>query len=321
VPPVQWNSPGQQPPTPPQQPIVGWASTNPAMPPAAEPPAVEAFLNSAAANTANPGTDQQNQPPKNAAAFSHTPGSPFVTDRQTTAPSPADDRPTAVFGVVKGDSGQPEPRRLYEDGGKPRGSKPTWLFLSLAVLLVLALVVGVIWFIGNNNGSNDTAAPSPSASAPNTQPTSLEDKLPTLPGTPNKENSTLALDKAVQLKAISDADASLMRAAGADQLVYHAYSGADGGTTLIAVPSPSKAQATQLVDGLRQNLVTGGFDSAPLGPSATDLVYTASSPAGRVMAFWYTSGSVSVGIGVSGPVNQDPAALRSRPKTAGVASA
>ncbi|WP_158684538.1 hypothetical protein [Amycolatopsis orientalis] len=303
VAPVQWHTPGQQPSQrqQPNQPVAGWASTNPAMP-APEPPAVEAFLNSAAA-----------APSAEKPAFSHTPGTPFSTDRPTTAPSPADDRPTAVFGAIPANGNQPEPRRLWEDDTKPRRSRPTWLFLSLAVLVVLALVVGGIWFLGTKNDSNDTAAPPPAASsAPNTQPASLEDKLPTLPGTPSPENSTMALDKAVQAKAVSDADANLMRAAGADQLVYHSYAGTDGGTTLIAVPTPSKAQAGQLVQGLRQNLVTGGFDSSPLGPAATDLLYTGSSPAGRVLAFWYTSGGVSVGIGVSGPVGQDPAALRSR---------
>ncbi|PKV92860.1 hypothetical protein ATK30_3690 [Amycolatopsis echigonensis] len=301
VAPVQWHPPGQQ--HQPNQPVVGWASTNPAMP-APEPPAVESFLNSAAASS----SAEKTQP-----AFSHTPGTPFSTDRPTTAPSPADDRPTAVFGAIPVNGNQPEPRRLWEDDAKPRRGKPTWLFLSLAVLVVLALVVGGIWFLGTKKDSNDSATPPPAASsAPNTQPASLEDKLPTLPGTPNPENSTMALDKAVQAKAVSDADANLMRAAGADQLVYHAYAGTDGGTTLIAVPTPSKAQAGQLVQGLRQNLVTGGFDSSPLGPAATDLLYTGSSPAGRVMAFWYTSGGVSVGIGVSGPVGQDPAALRSR---------
>ncbi|MGW4396479.1 hypothetical protein ACWEHA_14400 [Amycolatopsis nivea] len=311
VAPVQWHTPGQQQQPSQQQPgqqqqqgqpVVGWASTNPAMP-APEPPAVESFLNSGAAVP----SAEKTQP-----AFSHTPGTPFSTDRPTTAPSPADDRPTAVFGAIPA-NGQPEPRRLWEDDAKPRRGKPTWLFLSLAVLVVLALVVGGIWFLGNKNDSNDTAAQPPAASsAPNTQPASLEDKLPALAGTPSPENSTMALDKAVQAKAVSDADANLMRAAGADQLVYHAYAGTDGGTTLIAVPAPSKAQAGQLVQGLRQNLVTGGFDSSPLGPAATDLLYTGSSPAGRVMAFWYTSGGVSVGIGVSGPVGQDPAALRSR---------
>ncbi|WP_406639962.1 hypothetical protein [Amycolatopsis sp. WGS_07] len=299
VAPVQWNTPGQQ---QQQQPVVGWASTNPAMP-APEPPAVESFLNSGATVP----SAEKTQP-----AFSHTPGTPFSTDRPTTAPSPADDRPTAVFGAVPANGGQPEPRRLWEDDAKPRGSKPTWLFLSLAVLVVLALVVGVIWFIGNKDDTSGTASPPPASSTPNTQPPSLEDKLPTLPGTASPENSTMALDKAVQAKAVSDADANLMRAAGADQLVYHAYAAPEGGTTLIAVPTPSKAQAGQLVQGLRQNLVTGGFDSSPLGPAATDLLYGASSPAGRVLAFWYTSGGVSIGIGVSGPVGQDPAALRSR---------
>jgi len=313
VPPVQWHTTGQsqsQPPARPQPsaPSAGWASTNPAIPPS-EPAAVEAFLSAAATTSISAPDPAKARPP-----FSHTPSGSFVTDRPTTAPSPADDRPTAVFGVVGGDAGdgQPAPRRLYDENDKPRGSKPTWLFLSLAVLVVLALVVGVIWFIGSKN--DDTAAPPPpaSSSAPNTQPASLEDKLPVLPGTPSQQNSTMALDKAVQAKAVSDADANLMRAAGADQLVYHSYGATEGGTTLLAVPTPSKQQAADLVKGLRQNLTTGGFASSPLGPSGADSLYTGSSPAGQVLAYWYTSGPVAVGIGVSGPAGKDPAALKAR---------
>ncbi|WP_051792007.1 hypothetical protein [Amycolatopsis jejuensis] len=229
------------------------------------------------------------------------------SDVPTTAPSPADQNPTATLGAI----GQPEPRRLWDEAPEPARKRPTWVFIAVGVLVVLALVVGGIWYLGSDTGK-DTAAPPPSPAQQQKQPASLEDKLPALPGTPSPDNSTMALDKAVQLKAVSDADANLMKAAGADQLVYHSYGEPAGGTMLLAVPTPSGAQAGQLVQGLRQNLVTGGFDSSPLGPAATDLLYAGSSPAGRVLAFWYTSGPVAVGIGVSGPADQDPAALRSR---------
>ncbi|GAA3535879.1 hypothetical protein GCM10022222_19440 [Amycolatopsis ultiminotia] len=237
------------------------------------------------------------------------PGQPGSADRPTTAPSPADLAQTDTFAAV----GQPEPRRLWEEEPTPRKSRPTWLFLSLGVLVVLALVVGGIWYFGGKSDtSNDADQVSPPPVPTSNQPASLEDKLPALSGKPGQDNSTMALDKAVQVRAVSQADADLMRAAGADELVYHAYAEAANGTLMIAVPAGSPAQAGQLVQGLRQNLVTGGFDSTPLGPAATDLLYSGSSPAGRVVAFWYTSGSVAVGVGVSAPLDADPAALRSR---------
>ena len=64
--------------------------------------------------------------------------------------------------------------------------------------------------------------------------------------------------------------------------------------------------------GLKQNLTAGGFGSTPLGPAPTDLLYSGSSPAGRVLALWYTSGPVAIGIGVSEPLTGDAVVLRSR---------
>ncbi|MEV6897972.1 hypothetical protein [Amycolatopsis sp. NPDC051372] len=241
-----------------------------------------------------------------------------------TAPSPADTRPTGYLPVT-GDTSDlgrqqtPELRRLWEEA-PPRKKKPTWLFLSLGVLVVLALVVGGIWYIGNRpdqSDSADTVSPPPVPSATGSQDpsASLEDKLPALAGTPNPDNSTMSLDKAVELKVLSQADADLMKTATATELVYHAYADTthtDNGTILLAVPTPSPAQAAQLVQGLKQNLTAGGFDSTPLGPAPTDLLYSGSSPAGRVLAFWYTSGPVAIGIGVSQPLTDDAVVLRSR---------
>ncbi|MGW4482740.1 hypothetical protein ACWEOE_02770 [Amycolatopsis sp. NPDC004368] len=238
-----------------------------------------------------------------------------------TAPSPADVNPTGYLPVTgdTGDTAQstPELRRLWEEA-PPRKKRPTWLFLSLGVLVVLALVVGGIWYIGNRPNQTDgadTVSPPPVPTASGGQDASLEDKLPALAGTPNPDNSTMSLDKAVELKVVSQADADLMKAAAAQELVYHAYADtthADNGTILLAVPTPSPAQAAQLVKGLRQNLTAGGFAGTPLGPAPTDLLYAGSSPAGRVLAFWYTSGPVAIGIGVSEPLTDDAVVLRSR---------
>ncbi|WP_091628721.1 hypothetical protein [Amycolatopsis saalfeldensis] len=246
----------------------------------------------------------------------------FHTNRRTTAPSPADLNPTDLLDLSGGNFDKqdkpptPELRQLWEEG-PPRRKRPTWLFLSLGVLLALALIVGLTWYIGSQPDQRGTAdsvsappVPSPSGSADPSA--TLEDKLPTLTGKPSQDNSTMSLDKAVELKAISQADADLMKTAGANELVYRSYADSDNGTMLLAVPTGSSAQAEVLVKGLQGNLVGGGFESAALGPAPTDLLYSASSPAGRVLAFWYTSGPVAIGIGASQPLAGDAAALRSR---------
>ncbi|WP_328605615.1 hypothetical protein OG943_37305 [Amycolatopsis sp. NBC_00345] len=246
----------------------------------------------------------------------------FHTSRRTTAPSPADVNPTDYLNI-SGDhldkQPTPELRQLWEEA-PPRRKKPTWLFLSLGVLLALALIVGLTWYIGSKpdqRGSADSvsAPPVPSPSGSADPSATLEDKLPALPGKPSQDNSTMSLDKAVELKAVSQADADLMKTASATEVVYRSYADAeqaDNGTVLLAVPTGSSAQAEQLVKGLQGNLVAGGFDSASLGPAATDLLYSGSSPAGRVLAFWYTSGPVAIGIGASQPLAGDAVALRSR---------
>jgi hypothetical protein len=249
----------------------------------------------------------------------------FHTNRRTTAPSPADLNPTDLLDISGANFDQrdkpptPELRQLWEEG-PPRRKRPTWLFLSLGVLLALALIVGLTWYIGSKPDQRGTAGsvsappvPSPSGSADPSA--TLEDKLPVLTGKPSQDNSTMSLDKAVELKAISQADADLMKTAGANELVNRSYADADqadNGTVLLAVPTGSSAQAEVLVKGLQGNLVGGGFESAALGPAPTDLLYSGSSPAGRVLAFWYTSGPVAIGIGASQPLAGDAAALRSR---------
>ncbi|HWD05057.1 MAG TPA: hypothetical protein VG674_21685 [Amycolatopsis sp.] len=286
-----------------------WTSANPAAQ-HLEPPTPE-----------QPGADAKSErpPPGRVARWDPSTGDMSFG----TAPSPADVNPTG-FLPVTGDTNEPprqtpELRRLWEEG-PPRKKRPTWLFLSVGVLVVLALVVGVIFYLGNRTAPNDradsvSAPPVPSATGGTDPAASLEDKLPKLDGRPSPDDSTMSLDKAVQLKLVSQADADVMKSSGANELVYRAYADAtqkNSGTTLIAVPAPSADQAGRLVSGLRKNLTTGGFTTSPLGPAPTDLIYSASSPAGRVLAYWYTSGPVAIGIGVSEPLTEDAAALKSR---------
>ncbi|WP_326567530.1 hypothetical protein VSH64_37725 [Amycolatopsis rhabdoformis] len=304
-----------------------WASANPAHHPSPDQTQpvwhpVQQQVTEPAEHAAPPAEEKKPQRPPRSSLTRKPRWDPKKGEKSfATAPSPADVNPTGYLPVT-GDTGDPaqatpELRRLWEEA-PPRKKKPTWLFLSLGVLIVLALVVGGIWYIGNRPNQSDdadTVSPPPVPTASGDPSTSLEDKLPALAGTPNPDNSTMSLDKAVELKVVSQADADLMKSASAQELVYRAYADTthtDNGTILLAVPTPSPAQAAQLVKGLKQNLTAGGFGSTPLGPAPTDLLYSGSSPAGRVLAFWYTSGPVAIGIGVSEPLTDDAVVLRSR---------
>jgi hypothetical protein len=270
-------------------------------------------------------------PPSRSAAL-------LATDRPTSAPSPADERPTdfirhptiheaptvvtraVSLGTMPGLTPPLPPRQqvpaLPTHPVRPAGRKPTWLFLALGVVLVLAMIIGVSWFFGARD-----SAPSPTASSPlqTVSPAEAAEiaaaKLPTLPGAADADNSTMSIDKALQLQLVTQTDADAMRAGGASEVIYRASSdpaNSPNGTMLLVVPASSAAEASKLVTTLRKNLMGTGFVVTPLGPANADLMYTGSNPGGRVSALWYSSGSLAIGMGVSQPPAGDPTQLRVR---------
>ncbi|HVV13491.1 hypothetical protein [Amycolatopsis sp.] len=259
------------------------------------------------------------------------------TDRPTSAPSPADYRPTDSMpyppiheaptvitpvvrtgplpGLTPPPVQPPAVPSLPTRPMRPARRRYTWLFVTLGVLVVLAMILGATYFLGAR-GDNTAAQPSSSPTvAPQDAAGAAEARLPTLPGAANPNNSTMSLDKAVQLQLVSQNDAALMKAGGADELVYRASSdpaGSPNGNMVLAVPARSAAEAAKLVATLRKNLTGNGFVPEPLGPTEAEVAYTGSNATGRVSALWYTSGSLAIGIGVSQPSSSDPAQLRTR---------
>ncbi|WP_236790234.1 hypothetical protein [Amycolatopsis sp. GM8] len=258
------------------------------------------------------------------------------TDRPTSAPSPADENPTdsmrypttiheaptivtRAIGPLPGlTPAKPEVPPLPTRPVRTGRGKPTWLFLALGIFIVLAMIIGATWLLGTRNDPSP-ASSAPTSSAPPVDPAGAaeraEARLPTLPGAANPANSTLSIDKALQLKLITQADADVMKAAGAQEIIYRAASNpanSPNGTALLVVPVPSPAEATKLAAAQRKHLTDTGFTMAALGPANADLIFTGSSSAGRVTALWYSSGPLAVGIGVSQPLTGDPNQLRSR---------
>jgi hypothetical protein len=274
-------------------------------------------------------------PPPEASAPSRS-AALLATDRPTSAPSPADERPTDSIrhptiheaptvitpaigpGTLPGLTPPPPPRQgvpaLPTRPQRPDRRKPTWLFLALGVLVVLALVIGATWFLGGHDDGTTSGAPTQPLSPAETAEFA-EAKLPTLPGAANPNNSTMSIDKALDLELVTSADADVMRASGAQEVIYRAASdpaNSPNGTMLLVVPTPAAPAAGKLATGLRTNLIGTGFVPTALGPADADTMYTGSNPQGRVGALWYSSGSLAVGMGVSQPLSGDPGLLRTR---------
>ncbi|HJQ46019.1 MAG TPA: hypothetical protein VJ870_06810 [Amycolatopsis sp.] len=255
----------------------------------------------------------------------------LASDRPTSAPSPADQRatermpyppitetPTVVTRAIGPLPGLVPPRRptvppLPTVPVRKPAKKPTWLFVTVGVVLVLAMIIAATVLLKASDDTTGTAAPAQVAPADALEMAAA--KVPTLPGAANPGNATMPLDQAVGLQLISQADANLMKSAGASQVIFRGSNdpaNSPNGDMLLVVPASSKAAADQLTVGMRKELTAGGFTMSALGQAQSDLAFTASSPAGRVMALWYASGTLAVGMGVSQPLTGDPAQLRTR---------
>ncbi|MFJ9784462.1 hypothetical protein ACIRSS_33145 [Amycolatopsis sp. NPDC101161] len=315
-----------------------WQSTNPASAPPAEPvPAPRPV--------SKPVTPQE-RPWMRTPQAAKTPapsGIPALPDHMTTAPSPADIVPTRYLRVdghvpvppplsrfppVAGDAGAPtgpeaEPGRHRFPGREDGQGRPVWLFLTLGVVVVLVLVVGGTYWLGTRTDNHSdaalplvptTAAPTNGAIDPQIP---LDQRLPALPGKPNDADSTMSIDKALEAKVITEADAKQLQSHNAKEIIFRASSDLAkprNGNLLMAIPTLSVFDAKHLAAGLRNNLSGAHLAATQIGPTDNDLMYTQRGTDGWVAILWYSSGAVVVGVGVSQRETGDSAELQARLK-------
>ncbi|UUV28302.1 hypothetical protein NQK81_26235 [Amycolatopsis roodepoortensis] len=302
-----------------------WHSTNPAARPA-ELPTVT--LPPVPPPSTEPREAPTSEPPKGRRAL------PSLPDHKTTAPSPADINPTVYLRAEP-----PQPRRdpgtrqlprnlpsLAPDDAVPQHrapaledyavvgkKKPTWLFIAAGVLVVLGLIIGGTVWLGAPKGG-DQQSPPAIAQAPDAlggpgaaQPEpALEDRVPALPGSPLPENSTVSLDKGVELKLFQKESAQIFAQHGVTSVVFRGSSDGDTGYLAYAVPTRSDEDAKAVVAYLMQASQAGGFALRPGDPE----VVTGRDGARRLDGTWYTSGKVAVGLWASQPFNLDKNKLR-----------
>jgi hypothetical protein len=321
-----------------QQPV--WQSTNPG---------------SAEQRPAEPKPPRQQQPTKPQPAPPAPPKqpkpvkpAPFETDRRTTAPSPADERPTDFLPYPKPNPPRretstvvrpavlpppppprpepvfvartPEPARPLDlDSYEPPEDRqrPVWLFVALGVVLVAALIAGGMWALSSRNKGDVVAAPpSPSSSAPSTssqaasapKPVDIP-ALPKLPGTQNPANTTsLTVAKGLELGLYSQADADTFTRNGVTQLAFNGSAEGPRGYLVLVVPTSGPPAAKTLVDYLYKNAIDTGFT-----PVKSDQQAAAGSDGKtRWDATWYTSGDKVVSVGLSQPMAADKFILKTR---------
>jgi hypothetical protein len=195
--------------------------------------------------------------------------------------------------------------------------KPTWLFLSLGVLLVLALIIAGTWWVGRSS-ETVAAPPSPSASVPSgapapvqgtaptpAPPAALEDRLPTLPGTPSVNDSTMSLAKGAELDLYPQASVQKFTDNTATEVVSRASTDGQDAYFLLAFPTKSAANAQAIVSYLGLGAVSGGFTKT----SDSRFTVTGDKQGRSMMGTWYASGDVAITLWVSQPSGGSEPAL------------
>ncbi|WP_414936412.1 hypothetical protein [Amycolatopsis sp. cmx-11-51] len=265
---------------------------------------------------------------------------PHIADHKTTAPSPADINPTVYLRAEPPTQVQrkrataepnrplppltPEPRPQHsapaEDYTVAGKEKPVWLFLGAGVLVVLVLIIGGTLWLGSSSSNvagtpPETAQPPGGLSGlvpserPDSTRTPVEDRLPALPGTPSKENSTMSVAKGAELKLYSQAAADFMLAKGVTSVTYKGSSDGVKGYLVLVIPTNDAKDADAVVKYFRQNSINAGMREQRVGDR---LALVGANKNGQLSGFGYASGTMAVTAWVSQPLGGDSKALDDR---------
>lgn len=234
------------------------------------------------------------------------------TDRQTSAPSPADNRHTDAIGfppiapapIPRSRPAGPLPplgpaaQSPTPEPGMPTKArdKPVWAFLSLGVFLVLAMIIGATLWLGTSTDNTAGGTARADTAAPSAGNVALADRLPGLPGTALPNSSRMSIDRGQELGLYSAEGAEVIKASGADKVIYRGSADDTTSYMLLVVPTTAPAEAEKLASTMRESVAKGGFTSVTLGP---DTAFLRSTQEGQVVGSWYTSARYVIGIGLS----------------------
>ncbi|GAB3704854.1 hypothetical protein GCM10027598_05400 [Amycolatopsis oliviviridis] len=267
---------------------------------------------------------------------------PRIADHKTTAPSPADINPTVYLRAEPPPvrdrpparqpnrplpplAPEPGPRHHappedHQDYAVVGKRKPTWLFIGAGVLVVLALIIGGTLWLGSSQSSNVAdQPPAPSVAAPpdglapsgppNSTQTPLEDRLPALPGTPSKDNSTMSVVKGVELNLYSKAAGDYLTSKNVASVTYKGSNEGANSYLVLVIPANDPKDAAAIVNYFRENSVNAGLREQRVGDR---LALVGANQNGQLSGVGYVSGTMAVTTWVSQPLGGDPQALDTR---------
>ena len=192
---------------------------------------------------------------------------------------------------------------LFTGNKAPAGGKKPWL-IPVAVLVVLAIAGGAVWFFALRDTGSDAANPPASETTQQTEqtqpaPEPVDVTKIVLPGEQASNSGEMDIARASELKVISAAEATLLSDAGADALTYSGYSAEGYRFLLYAYKSADAATAegfTSKVLDIQRQL---GFTEANLDgmPEGVTVMQVANEKAAAMRGV-YTYGDVTIQLSV-----------------------
>ncbi|MGH3863302.1 hypothetical protein [Actinokineospora sp.] len=192
--------------------------------------------------------------------------------------------------------GEPEPRRAAQFHGQEvfaAGKAGRGRVVVGVLLMGVVLTAGGWWFVQR---STSEAPPVPAVAA---APTVAS--LPALPGTPSPNDGVLTVDRAVELRLLARQEGDILRGHGVHRFHFRGSTSGSTGYALIVIEATP--EATGLTEDMRDHLRrTGYLDDVSVGGTVSQ---TKSSAASTVSRVTYTSGHVTVRVGVSRGAGSD----------------
>lgn len=184
---------------------------------------------------------------------------------------------------------------------KPARTGPKPWVIALAVVLVLGVVGGAVWFFAFRDSGTDTANQNTQTSETSTQapPEPVDITKIDLPGEAAENTGQMDIARASELAVIAPSEATLLADAGATELTYSGYADQNYRYLLYAYKSADAAAAKTLTDkilGVQRQL---GFTDTDLNgvPKGVTVTTVSNKDAAAVRGV-YTYGDTTIQLSV-----------------------